>query len=71
MNNTGRCSRACELQAAQKASVVADNLGTVTGDLLRLQPGAVTVTPASVSDRHSAADSTLSECFHIIFQTKN
>ena len=70
VNNTGRRSRACQLQAAQKASVVADDLGTDTGNLLRLQPGGVTVTPVSVSDRHSAADSRLSECFHIIFQTK-
>ena len=50
VNNTGRRSRACQLQAAQKASVVADDLGTDTGNLLRLQPGDVTVTPVSVSD---------------------
>ena len=67
MNNTGR--RACQRKAARNASVAADDLVTITGDLPRLQPGAVTV---SVSDRHSAADSTLSEseCFRIIFQTK-
>ena len=34
VNNTGRRSRAYQLQAARKASVEADDLGTVTGDLL-------------------------------------
>ena len=72
VNITGRHSRACQLQAArenrQKANVATADLGTVTGDLPRLQPDTVTV---SVSDRHSATDSTLSKCFHIIFQTKN
>ena len=73
VNNTGRRYRACQLQAARenrrKASVAADALGTVTGDLPGLQPSTVTVSDI-VSYRHSAADITLSECFRIIFQTK-
>ena len=58
VNNTGRRSRASQLQAARgnrrKATFAAVDLEAVTGDLPRSQPGSV-----SVTDRHGAGGSAL------------
>ena len=60
VNNTGRRSRASQLQAAlgkrRKATFAAVDLEVVTGDLPHSQPGSDSV---SVTDRHGAGGSAL------------